>query len=102
MKRHRFVDDPAPEKSQRPAEAPSLRPAMGRPQRELTPEELVQVQALYEADLVRPAPANLKRREENHHMAADRIGEPCSCGAKDRTPCLAHHAILGHRRNVRP
>jgi hypothetical protein len=57
--------------------------------------------------LVRTAKDNQRRRysgyqDENAILAADRRGEPCSCSATDETPCLAHHALTGRRRWLRP
>ena len=53
-----------------------------------------------------PAPA-LARRPVNHHgrerraqLRRDLAGAPCACD--DRTPCLAHQAISGRRRFLRP
>jgi hypothetical protein len=42
------------------------------------------------------------RREDERqaHYRMDKAGKPCACD--DRTPCLAHAALTGRRRHVRP
>jgi hypothetical protein len=34
--------------------------------------------------------------------AADEVGEPCACGTTPDRICLAHFALQGHRRHIRP
>jgi hypothetical protein len=67
--------------------------------RTVTPEELERTEEA-QRPAERPRPALARHREENWHLSADRRGVPCACD--DRTPCLAHAAITGRRRWVRP
>jgi hypothetical protein len=41
-----------------------------------------------------------RQDERAVHLAMDKAGAPCACD--DKTACLAHAAISGRRRHVRP
>jgi hypothetical protein len=50
----------------------------------------------------RPAPGNNHHgRERRAQLRRDKAGAPCAC-SPDGTPCLAHYAISGRRRFIRP
>jgi hypothetical protein len=56
-----------------------------------------------ELDRVLPMPKpkpNHHGRERRAQLRKDQAGAPCACD--DQTPCLAHYAIPGRRRHVRP
>lgn len=74
----------------------ALREELARPVEDVplaTPEELDRV-------LPRPKPRPNRGRERRAQLRMDQAGAPCACD--DKTPCLAHAAISGRRRHVRP
>jgi hypothetical protein len=77
--------------------------------RALTPEELRNVQLQSQALVTREPHVQMQIHDRHarptlgHVMAADRRGDPCSCGTDDDPrPCLEHAGTTGHRRHVRP
>ena len=87
----------------------SASPSPSRPARQPSDEQIQSVIKAAQAQVVRDPEEQIhwksgnQGRRRRHQERLDREGVPCSCGDdRDPRPCLAHAAMTGRRRHIRP
>jgi hypothetical protein len=111
VKAHRWTA-PTPVRTPVPSAAPaeqrqSQRPKQ-QPAREPTAEEVQAAAEVSSAGLLVSADQNARRkarqpdRDRRAQFRRDKAGAPCGCGSSPGVVCLAHYALTGHRRHIRP